>query len=535
MRTSLKLLSPRWCPVHSSGKGTLVVSGTVLGCTEAVYSATGITQIVSELSALNGFYALIREEPGRLVAAVDHIRSIPLFYGQANGELFLSDSAEWVRAQAGDREIDPVAAEEFQLAGYVTGSDTLFPNVKQIQAGECLVVTDDGSQIQQKTTRYYRFWHTEPDDFYEPDLRKSLHEVALASMQRLIDYADGRQIVVPLSGGYDSRLVVTLLRRLGCENILTFSYGMPGNKESQYSKRVAEALDLPWYFVEYSEELWRELWHSAERWQYQKWASGWSSLSHIQDWPAVKALKEQGVLEADCVFAPGHTGDFVSGGHIPLKATQDVPVSHQDLTDAVLEKHYSLAPLKLVSKQPRSFWGNKIRSLSEYTAVKTSQDLANASEKWEWQERQAKYICNSIRVYEYFDYDWWLPLWDKKFVEFWEGVPLVLRVGRGWYINYVEEKFFSYSTSNKTRLKGNAARSNVAKTLIRNGARQIPGGSFSYRLLKRIIGRKSHPLGFYGGHESSSHKKLSEAGYTIFGLQAYDFLESLREDDILIE
>ena len=179
--------------------------------------------LTRSLNRLNGFYAWVEETPGRIRAAVDHIRSRPLFYANYDGRFFLSDDAEWVRQQVGDRAMDPVAREEFQLAGYVTGAETLFPNVKQLQAGEFLVATklDDGVTVE--THRYYRFLHTEPEQVHEPELRGRLDEVAMASIQRLIDYANGRQIVVPLSGGYDSRLIVTLLKRLGYDNILTFT------------------------------------------------------------------------------------------------------------------------------------------------------------------------------------------------------------------------------------------------------------------------------------------------------------------------
>src|SRR5690554_1430852 len=45
----------------------------------------------------NGFWAVCGYNNGRLIAAVDHIRSFPLFYGAKSNQFFLSDCAEWVR------------------------------------------------------------------------------------------------------------------------------------------------------------------------------------------------------------------------------------------------------------------------------------------------------------------------------------------------------------------------------------------------------------------------------------------------------
>src|SRR5690606_23739903 len=73
----------------------------------------------------NGFYSLVCRRADELFASVDRLRSLPLFYCLVSGQLYLSDDAEWIRQHAGDHAMDPVAREEFQLAGYVTGRDTL--------------------------------------------------------------------------------------------------------------------------------------------------------------------------------------------------------------------------------------------------------------------------------------------------------------------------------------------------------------------------------------------------------------------------
>ena len=130
--------------------------------TATLSTAHSADALIALLQRMNGFYAWVEEAPGGVRAAVDHIRSYPLFYALKNGDFFLSDDAEWVRQQAGDEEMDPIAREEFLLAGYVTGSDTLFPTVKQLQAGECLIACQTETGIRVDTHRYYRFLHQEP-------------------------------------------------------------------------------------------------------------------------------------------------------------------------------------------------------------------------------------------------------------------------------------------------------------------------------------------------------------------------------------
>ena len=489
-------------------------------------------QLSAFLPRLNGFYACVEQSDGQIRAAVDHIRSRPLFYGLVEGRFYISDDAEWVRQQVGDYQMDPVAREEFQLAGYVTGAETLFPNVKQLQAGECLVASEDEEGVQVETQRYYRFLHTEPVRYDEPALREALDFAAEACIQRLIDYADGRQIVVPLSGGYDSRLIVSLLKRHGYENVLTFTYGLPGNKESIYSKLVADALGFRWHFVEYSDSLWREAWQTDERWDYQKSASGLSSIAHCQDWLAVKILNEQGIPDSDCLFVPGHTGDFISGGHIPAAANPGISTTQSALSDAVLRKHYGLAPFYLVTKRPKDFWVNRIHDRSDQLKVGDGVSLANASEKWEWQERQAKFICNAVRVYEFFDYDWWMPLWDTDFIKFWEKVPLELRKGKHWYVQYVSATFRDHSSEVLGKELRNASDDSriyrISKWILNRSA--VLKSTVKRLIIKFSLGssQKVHdPLGIRGRYPDLKCREMIDAGYNMNGVNAHFLLDSL--------
>ncbi len=538
----LHLCGPGWTEAAPSDgprcwlKGQTYLDGAPIGVDDLAGHLSAVPpspqSLTASLNRLNGFYAWVTQADHQLRTGVDHVRSRPLFYGQAGGRFFLADEAEWVRQQVGDQEMDPIAREEFQLAGYVTGADTLFPHVKQLQAGECLTATaDESGLIRVETQRYYRFLHTEPESYDETALGAELDRVAVASIQRLIDYAGGRQILVPLSGGYDSRLIVTLLKRLSYDNILTFTYGVPGNQESAYSKRVAEALGLRWHFVEYSEALWREAWQTSERWAYQKWAAGWTSIAHVQDWLAVKLMKEQRVLEPDCLFVPGHSGDFVAGSHIPTNAFERSSFTLDDATDAVFSKHYGLAPLKFFDTS-RQTWAERIRDRLERDGITAAWEYADVFEKWDWQERQAKFICNSVRVYEFFGYDWWMPLWDLEFVDFWEGVPLVLRKEREWYKSFVSGQFSMQSADEESARLTNAADvAGIAKflhqakfveklkkiTLLRNFVRHLIGH-----------GSKRSPLGWEGWFSDQAFKDYQLKNFSINGMVAAAFLENVK-------
>ncbi len=402
-------------------------------------------QLTGVLPPLNGFYAWMEQSADQVRAAVDHIRSRPLFYGLANGQFYLSDDAEWVRRQVGDREMDPVAREEFQLAGYVTGADTLFPHVKQLQAGEFLIARQTEAGPVVETYRYYRFLHKEPLNSSEPVLRAELDRVTVRVMQRLIDYANGRQIVIPLSGGYDSRLIATMLKRLGYGNLMGFSYGVAGNPEAACSEQVATSLGIPWRFVEYTNEGLARTWSTTQARAYRAMAANHASLPHVQDWFAIKQLTEQGQIQSDAILVPGHSGDFVAGSHIPPFVFGRKKFSLAELIQHLINAHMSNAPGYRHGITKDGTLERRLMDRINHDFDGADISMANLIEVWDWQERQSKYIVNSVRVYDQFNLEWWLPLWDIEFVRFWEGVPLELRKGREWFIDWIDEQYEAIS------------------------------------------------------------------------------------------
>lgn len=399
-----------------------------------------ISYLCDLLKSIGGFYAWVEQSSGTIRAAVDHVRSKPLFYASNGNNFYLSDKAEWVRRQVGDKKMDSVSKEEFLLAGYVTGSDTLYPNVKQLQAGEVLVASEKKGDLSVKKHRYYRFIHKQPEKFNELFLRNKLEKVAYNSIENLIQYAKNRQIVVPLSGGYDSRIIVLLLKKLGYENILTFTYGISDNYETKISKIVAEKLGLPWKFVEYTNIDLARAWSGNDAKDYRENASNHSSLPHVQDWYAVKKLVEKGDIEQDAVIVPGHTGDFISGGHIPHSVFSGRIFPANDLTNAIIDNHYSNMPKEELVTLDKASLTDRISDRIGLPFDGTATSFANSVEVWNWQERQAKYIVNSVRVYDHFNLDWWLPMWDLDFIKFWETVPLALRQNRRWFVKWIDEQ-----------------------------------------------------------------------------------------------
>jgi asparagine synthase (glutamine-hydrolysing) len=199
---------------------------------------------------------------------------------------------------------------------------------------------------------------------------------------------------------------------------------------------VAKTLGLPWHFVSYNNKQWQR-WVKTEQFKhYVQKIHSHVSVPTIQAWPAVWQLLTDKVFAPDCIVVPGHTGDFISGGHVPDGLLPCVDSPLECVTRAIIKKHYRLRPL---SKTQLFKWQKNLNTqIDTMMGNSTSRLPASLFEEWEWQERQAKYIANSNRYYDSFGLDWWMPLWDQEVADFWATVPYEYKRHHRLWIDFVK-------------------------------------------------------------------------------------------------
>jgi asparagine synthase (glutamine-hydrolysing) len=497
--------SDRW---HEFGafrsRGTAFLSGRLLtgeALSQQLATSTDGAQLRQTLCQLNGLFSAIGTlADGQFAAAVDRTRSMPLFYGRKDGKLFLSDDARWVRQQVDDLASDPVSELEFELAGYITGPDTLHARVKQLQAGELLLVAADGAPGV-TTERYFRYEHEEGPARSEDELRKELDAILVRAFERFVTLAHGRTIVVPLSGGYDSRLIAVMLKQLGYDNVVAYSYGRRGNEEAVVSRRVAANLGIRWEFTEYSEELWRRWWRTPEREEYGRFADGLCSVPVYQEWPAVWELKRRGLVPDDAIFAPGHSADAFPASRRTIGRAdvyRDAEVVRETVIAAILRYTYSLWDWRARRAELAPLVMERIdAALGDLSRFHNS---ACAVEAWGIQERQAKFIVNAMRAYESWGYDWWLPFWDAEFAQFWMRCPVELRIGRRFSRSHIRELYQRVSGTEHQRSKSSWTASGLSMLAAwgRAVGSRIPLLGRLYERLRAPLKYRSHPLAWYG-------------------------------------
>lgn len=410
-----------------------------LVCKENESEVKGIEDFLKQL---NGEFAIIVETRDKIFCTPDRLRSIPLFYTITKDNFILSDDAYYLKRKS-NQNLNEKNAAEFMVAGYVTGNETLFDEIKQVRGAEFLIYHKKKNDL--KSFFYFKFLHGNYYNLPENELYKIMDQVFINVFSRLVESTvkQGKKLVVPLSGGLDSRIIVTMLKRLGVEDVICVSYGRKGNRESMISKKVAKTLGYKWVFVEQTAQKWYECYHSEKADCYRAWAGNLSSLPHMQDFLAVQELKTQGKIPENSVFIPGHTGDVLSGSHIPEYYIDDSKIYNTEtfLTDS-LKSHYNLWKWNCVHELEPVFRGKINRSVSG-VEIRDNETCANAIEFFDFNERQPKFIINAVRVYEFFGYEWRIPFWDLELINFFLKVSVKYRINQDMYIKYARDCLFS--------------------------------------------------------------------------------------------
>lgn len=388
-------------------------------------------QIQEFLNSVTGCFALVWRRDQSLWMATDIARSRPLLWAVRDGRCVVSDSLHSLIRQDQALQLDPIAAEELSLCGFIGGDRTLIKGVQSLGPAELLSWNPDTGV---RRYHYFRFRPKLPDE--SSTAQNQLATALTESVRRMLDHAGGRELVIPVSGGVDSRALLAAVQQLGYPRIKTFSFGRRFSRDFRIGCQVAEAYQLPHAKVVYTRRLWKQLWRSTWLSDYLRYAHGGVSVPNFQALPALYTLSTQGWFDRHAIFIPALAG-FFPGGCLPsLTTLQNLDHEPSPSTangtraqgtrvrETIAQglRRRKLLGARQVALSPE-FEQALAEQMDELGVSSSTLGLSDreqyilASEHWEFQERQPKYIGNSCRYFDFMGYDWWLPMWDRQFVD----------------------------------------------------------------------------------------------------------------------
>ncbi|MDE1485014.1 hypothetical protein KKI90_00870 [Xenorhabdus bovienii] len=413
-------------------KGQAYIKEKVCSNNELIKYLTSESDIKKTIDSLNGFFSIIFIDKNKenILLITDHVRSTPIFYAKKQKLIIISDTAERIREELNLKKINELKKNEMMLNSFISGDETLFDDIKQIEAG-CIVKLCNNNTTQKE---YYDKKNTINYFYDEISFFKEHERVLLSSIHRLAKFANGRKIVIPLSAGYDSKIIALLLKKINYKNIVSYSYGKEKYYEVRKSEEIAKKLDIPWIFVDYSKINFKEEINSHHTKNYMIYSCNYCSLPHTQDFLAVKFLKENNMIPNDSIFVPGHS---IASSFPYINEKTETIKTLDEIAEHIYSLYFNCDPK--LKKKNKIILLERIRSL-----IKNKLDdkayLSDFILYWGSYEDDVKYIINSIKVYEFFDYNFWLPLWDKEYSHFWTNTDNKFKYYRTWYEQFIDEQ-----------------------------------------------------------------------------------------------
>ena len=413
-------------------------------CTKNIQESHKILEaIIPQLDV--GWALAVVGHDGSVFAACDRVRSIPLLYHTSHDSLILAARIEDILSQLDEQEIDPASVLEFITFGCVTVDRTLVKNIYQMQPGEILKFNSNQNP-RLSLKRYFLYFPTEYSSESFSSLQDELEAIFERCFRRLASQLNGEPIFIPLSGGLDSRLVAAMLKKVGYENVICFSYGRYGNAESKISESVAQSLGYRWEYIEYTAEMWGQ-WIQEERmksfWQY---CANGISLPSIKQLPAATAILERFNLTPSdrYLFFPGYCLDFPAGSLVTY-AIDNKQSLDQNFVTEILQVNSYLPKINLTSVSAE-LQSELYRRIESTVLMKNSHqaDSIAAYEKWIFENRAIRFAVNTLRIHDYLGARWRM-LWDNPITDFFLKVPLEFRYGKKLYASVLQERIFTGS------------------------------------------------------------------------------------------
>lgn len=283
--------------------GELITDSDLFAILENAYP-NNIDAILKTFNGSWAFFAKIHSKA--LLISTDRIRSLPIFYTINDNKIIISDNIYSIKKE-GNFSIKESSKEEFLIFSSTLGRTTLFKETYQLLAGDYIYINDKVS-----IKNWYTFCPTSENiPLNIDDQLQILDEKLVEAHNRLIKYANGRQLCIPLSGGLDSRVIVLLLNRFKYDNTFYYTYGNQKYIDSLIAKELSDVLKLNWQFIPYNKKIWRDC--SKEKY-YKDFLIrqfNFSNTPNIQEVPAIHALQANKHIKKDAIFVPGHCGAYM--------------------------------------------------------------------------------------------------------------------------------------------------------------------------------------------------------------------------------
>jgi asparagine synthetase B (glutamine-hydrolysing) len=222
-----------------------------------------ITDGISCLEKIDGHYHAIifNSRSQKLYLITDRFGTLPLYYRHSGKQFSFAPEVKALLSAGFKKNLNYDTASELFHLGHVFGNKTFFHDIHQMPPASYLSLEDGSLKI--NTYWDYPYYEKAYDLKHRdkktiPNLSEELNELMKTSFRSQSKY-DANQILIPLSGGLDSRWVNALAFDSGKSPIYSFTMGEPDSEDRIYAGLVADYLKSEQkYFTISSDKIWQD-------------------------------------------------------------------------------------------------------------------------------------------------------------------------------------------------------------------------------------------------------------------------------------
>tara|TARA_B110000238_G_scaffold137708_1_gene148414 strand:- start:2008 stop:3756 length:1749 start_codon:yes stop_codon:yes gene_type:complete len=199
----------------------------------------------------NGIFAvsIFDKINNKLYLARDFIGVKPLYYIHDDKKLvFASEIKALLKSNDIKKNLDKSLINEFLFYKYISGTQTLFKNIFQLEPGKVYSVNLNNKKIKIEKYSYYRFKETER----KQTLNETVEETEfLLNKSVALQLQSDASLGIQLSGGVDSTLITEIanknskIKHLYCSTFKNYE-----KNEFKYAKIVSKKINVPLNKVE---------------------------------------------------------------------------------------------------------------------------------------------------------------------------------------------------------------------------------------------------------------------------------------------
>jgi hypothetical protein len=324
------------------------------------------------------------------------------------------------------KTLDYEAICVFVAIGFFLEQDTYYKEQKVLKPATKYKLDVKANSVL-KATPYFK-WHYTPKERPFDEIVDEFTELFETIIK---EQSFGKKVILPLSGGLDSRTQAIALRHLGIDTH-AYCYAFEGgHDETYYGKKIAESCGFPYEAFKIPSGY---LWDVIE--PLSEMLGGYSEFTHPRQMAIIDAFKNMGD-----VFSLGHWGDvfFDDMGvpdNLPFEAQVDVI-----LKNLVKKGGWAIAESLWHSWQLegdfRSYLNNRVSTLLREVAIPENANAQiRAFKNLCWAPRWTSVnlvIFEAVKPIE-------LPYYDARMCEFVCGIPERHLAGRQIQIAYIKKR-----------------------------------------------------------------------------------------------